>query len=285
MLFVTVVLPSAIGACADCDRAAEYNRQIERGVRAYRHRADGERIAAELHDTATREGYEVGAIRVGDSTWTAWRTDGEARSRLELRVERTPRGHTVVVMRDSQALGPQRWEPASVARDHALEHVLLSRLAPEAAARLEPPEASRFVYAMDAQTLSSAIAETLAARGELWPHGAVPIDVPIATEWIERDRERVRHSVLLSAEGPRKYRVEIREERERAVGTREWVSAGRAEAIDLELALIRKLDPHGADAIEAEATRRADEAYEAAVARGQPSCAGCAAAACSPPRS
>lgn len=261
--------------CANVQRNQAYRRHLHGEIDRYVHAGTRTAVAEQAREIVADRGHPLPAWDGREAVTTAWKTGDEHRTRHRLELVERSGGFAVRMTEQTQQKAPPAWVPASRRRDHDIEGAVLERVHPGRGEGMTPTEVGAHVYDVAPSVLWDATREELSARGELLERYEVPIDVTASTLWLVYDGDdpaRVRHELRIVRISDSAHRLEVHRSEERGEGPRPWQTSDEHRDYDLELALIRRRDAGAAEAMEAEARREGEEAFERALDSGAVAC-------------
>lgn len=261
--------------CANAQRSRAYRRHLHRSIDDYTHHGSRVKVAEDARRIVTERGHTLGAWDGHDPVVTEWETNGDFRMRHRLELLDRRDGHAVRLTEEVQRKAAPTWVRESHHRDHDVEAAVLERIHPGRGHAKSPSEVGDYLYDVAPSVLWDAAREELMGRGALLQSYDVPLDVTAATLWVVYDGDepaRVRHEVSIVRQSDQAHRLEVYRTKDRGEGPRPWRTASEQRDHDLELALIRRRDAAAAEAMEEEAEREGQEAYERALDAGAVAC-------------
>ncbi|MDC0674392.1 hypothetical protein [Nannocystis radixulma] len=273
-LFLLAALPDC--TCADRERNNAYHAYIQSEIDQYTHAGTREQVAADARQLLLDRGFELPPWDGNARASTEWKATGDAtRMRWHIDASAQSGGSKIRFTAETQQREPPTWTRDSRRRDLEVEHELLSRLAPDRAAKVKVEEVGQETYDLDSKTLWTQIQASFAHRGESFLQRDPPVDITSSTDWVEHlgdEPSRVRHDAQIVSAGPGRYRIELHRVIERGSYTREWTTTQERRDGLVELDLVRRRDPTAASSIEVEAQRRGQQAYDEAIDDGAIAC-------------
>lgn len=271
-----LIAPLANCTCAGAQRQHAYQAHLQSELDAYAHAGPRETVAEDARGLLVDRGFDLSPWDGRAAATTDWRPAGDA-SRERYRVEATAQGGGTAIryLRERQDRDMPRWTRDARTRDAQLEHEILGRIHPTRAEHVKIEDAGTFVYDVATPLLWEETRAALQERGEMFESYDPPVDVTTTTLWVVHDGDdpsRTRHDVELVSEGAGRHRLVVHRTIERGAGPRRWITVEEHRDWDAELDLVRRRDPTAAGTIEADAERKGQEAFDAALERGAPSC-------------
>lgn len=261
--------------CANTEYQRAHSKALREAVDAYRHGGSEATVRSDVENALIGEGYSM-TPGADETDWRSTGADNRERIRIALSSDHgilsSDHGISVRLFAKTETLSPQRFESKARTRRDDLERKLLEALVPESEKTASDVEVMNFEYDLPADQLWEQI--MLVGDGDGYPldRYAVAVDSTVSSQWVTESETRRRLDVHVTKLKHRQYAVTIHQLDEAAVGERTWEGPREQRHHDLEFAVIERADPGRAQAINDDAARAGQEAYDNAIDRGAMSC-------------